>query len=931
MQTLGAAYRAGARRLVAVRFLWIALAAALALIALDALLALPGWLRGLLAIGFLPALAVAARWHYRRLTASRSFERMIARLAEAAIPGLDNTLVNALDFAPQLQEGTPAGFGRLLMQQEVEGAAEASVKPELAARLRRADLRPDLRALGGCAAVALASLVLLWPVYRAVLPRFLHPAGDDPPFHLTRLQLEPAHATLHYGESLNVTVRSAGPRPRGLELVLETTNGAPLARLPLYESQPDTYQQTLERVTSDLVYYAAMERGRSRRGRLTVARAPRLDTVRVHYEYPPYTRLRAETRFLSEPVVPAYPGTRATLLLTANRPLQGGTLTYDGQRLPLVVEEDGLTARASLTITSAIPFEALVVDTEGTPAPQPYAGRTELLRDQPPEVAVVSPGIDSFATPDARVPLNIEARDDLGIRRIDLYRNLNGTRDYRRTVFEHPGGLTFGNATETFDFADLGVRPGDVVDYYVSVVDTDPDHPHTASTRSFRLMIISADQYRDLVQAQATAEDLREKYDEWAARLRELVDEQKRLAEDLARLREQALANPLDTAAQARLADLEARQAALADEAAQLARQLDQDADAPAIYDVEEDFKKRLKEFARSVQESAASMRDGAAALDQGGQAATAEERQAALEQAARHQKEALARLGESADEYDESVGQAAREVEQTYALYEDVETFKYLLERQQSLERQARFLADVKEPDLDQRVRLKELGEEQQSVREGLDDLRKALVEHAELAKEHYPKLAADARGIADRIGELAIAEDMARAAQSFQQLQGRPAHAAAAAAHESMMSMVSQCNGAQGNKECEQRLRIVMNMALGRTFEQLAQSMGAGGGSGRGSGAGQGRARSGEGAQAAYNLYGNSDHEANRRSSGLGRRPRDLPPEPGGEGTPAIDTEEVMIGKDSDLKAEGHSEEGVMAEYERLISEYFRRMAEQ
>lgn len=929
MNTLGAAYRAGMRRIVFVRVLWIALAAGLALVALDALLALPAWLRGAIALGALPALAATALAVYRRLTAARSYERMIARELERAHPELDNTLVNAIDFAPRLAESAPATFASELMREEVGEAAGVSAKPELVARLRRADLRPDLRILGGCAALALLSLAL-WPVYLAVLPRFLDPAGDHPPFHPTRLRVDPPGATVQYGDSLNVTVRSSGPRPRGLQLVLESPAGERLAALPLYESQPGEHLQTIERVTADLVYYASMERGRSRRHRLTVARAPRLDTVRIRYEYPPYTRLRADTRFLPEPLIRAYPGTTATLLLTANRPISGGIFTLDGVTNALAVEEDGVTASAAFAIAKAASFEALLVDSEGTPAPEPYRGRIELLRDQPPEVTAVSPGTDSFATPDARVPVNIEARDDLGIRRIEIVRNLNDSRDYRRTVFEHAGGLTFGNVSETFDFADLGVRPGDVVDYYVSATDTDPAQPHTAATRPFRLMIISADQYRDLMQAQQTAEDLRQKYDEWAARLRELAEEQKRLAEDVAKLREQAAKGELDATGLARLADLEARQAALAEETTKLAEQLAAEAETHAVYDVEEDFKKRLKKFAAGLQEGAALMREGAQALDEGGNAADAARRAGALDRAAQRQRAALAKLGESADDYEQSVGQASRDIEQTFALYEDVEQFKYLLERQKNLERQARSLADVREPDLDQRVRLKELAEEQESIREGLIDLGRALREHAGVAKENFPKVAQDALDIADRMEELAIAADMAHAAESLQKFQGRSGHLSAASAYASMQSMVSQCNGAGGQQACEQRLRIAMDMALGRTFEQLAQGISYGEGRGGQGGIGQGRAGRGGGIQAAYNLYGNSEHEANKRSAGPGRRPRDLPAEPGAASTLATDTEEVAIGKDLERKAEGRSEEGPLAEYDRLVNEYFRRMAE-
>ena len=933
---LGRAYRAGARRRVALRLATLALAAGWLLVAFDVALRLPGGARIALLVLAPVALAGWAVVLHRRFTEARSFDRMVARQLESADPALGNTLINALDFQPALAGEKPRDLSHLLMAQEVASATALSAMPALAHRLRRSGLRFELKALGALAAASVVLIPLLWPVLQAVVPRYLDPWGDHPPYHPTQLRVSPGHTDVDYGDTLSVEVTSRGPRPRHPELVICATNGLPVARLPLYESTPGLSQQTIEDITGDLLYYAAMEGGRSRRYRIHVTPAPRLDTTRVQYEYPAYTRLRPQTRFLTDRTIRAYPGTWVTLTLTANRPLRGGRVTVNGLPHEAKLTDDPRSVSARFLLGSAGQFEATLVDAEGTPSREALRGQLELLRDRPPEITLVSPGVDSMATPGSRVPLNIEARDDLGVKSIKLFCRLNDSPDTTRLVFEHAGGLTFANATPIFDFADLGVRPGDVVDYYASATDTDPSQPHTAVTRAYQLRIISDEEYRTLLQGQTTAEELRQQYESWAEQLRELAEAQRQVAEELAALRAQvAQGQPLDLAQQARLADLEAKQEALAREARQLAQEMEQEAASAAVFDVERDFKKRLGELAQRVAQAAGHMQQGAQAMEEGGKSAGGPDRLAALDRGQQHQQDALRELGESAGRYEQEVGAASQEIEEVFALFADVEQFKYLLARQQSVERQSVSMKGQRALDPEAQARLRELAEEQLSIRAELDAVRAQLEAHAGPVEEKYPKVAADARDLAARMAELNISGSMEKAAGAFQALAPDPGHAAARRALDDMESLVSRCQGAGGEQACELRLRISMSMALGQTFAQLAQALSFGEGEGQGQSGGGGvgqRGRNGGGMQQAYQVYGESElKNATRRSAAMGRRSRDLPAGPEAPGLAATDTEEIAVTKDVEVNTRLRGEEGVMSEYERLISEYFRRMAEE
>lgn len=917
-------------RFAAVRAAWLALALLLALPVLDGLLALPAAVRVLLdatLVGLPAAAAIAAR---RRGLASPSPERMVARLAEQADPALGNRLVNALDLRDLARAREPEGLSRPLMERAIEdGAARAQAIADCAF-LSPARLARERRLLAAAAALLLAAPLVSPRLFLATLPRFLLPGGDFPPYSLTEFDVEPGDAQVDYGADLNVAVHTRGRKPPAMSLVLEDTRRRRLAELPLYESESNTYFQTLEHISDDCLYHAAAGSARSKRYRVGVVKVPRIDAVRVTYEYPAYTRLRSETRYLPDGVVRGYRGTRATLLITSNRRLAGGEIRIGTRAIAMAPASEPNTVAGTFAIEGAGPFTAGLRDEEGRAANRTLEGRIELLPDQKPEVAVVSPGQDSFATPGARIPVNIEARDDLGIAEIRVYRGLNGSPDFARALYAGAGAHAFVNVMDAFDLGDLGVRPGDTIDYYVTATDSRPDEPQTAASPAFRLVVISEEEYAQFVRSRLTAEQLEAAYGRLLDGLQELAAEQQRLRDEAERLRSENA--PADEARRrSRLRDLEEQQARLAQRARESAEEFAREAARPAVVDVEHDYKAILKSMAERLGQAASDMAAGEAAAGRAAEAAGAEAQAGALAEAVAAQERALANLGASEREYRERIAQAGRDITRLFALYEDVETFKALLERQKAIERQARSLAEEKEPDFQQRVRLRELQADQEDVRRQIGELGASLARHAEAARDDYPKMATDAEAIAAKISELGIEKTMGGAAGSFRVLDGSQGHAQALRAYEDMLSMVSLCQsgGGQAQAECENRLRITMNVALGQTFSQLAQNMNFGMGLGAG-GMGTGQAGQGSGGQTPFGLYGPSDFldQGRPEMAGIGRRNEKaqsplVPP-----GSEAGSLEEIAIARESELEIDAPGGDRMIEEYKPLIVEYFRRM---
>ena len=921
------------RRLAVVRAAWVLGAAALIGGALDVAFAPGAGVRVLFDAVIFGSAVAAAALAWRGQQAAAALDHRLARLLEEGDAGLDNAVVNALDFRERLAGSEPEVASRALMRRQIEEAAQRLAAASGEQSLRPPTLPRERRILAGVVAVAGVLLLLVPRMVETVAPRLLLPLGDYPPYCGTGFDVQPAQAEVEYGGSLDVTVRTTGRRPRSIALVVESRGKqAGVTELPLYESGQDTYLQTIGRVTEDLVFYARVPGGRSKQARVRVLKTPRIDTVRVVCRFPDYTHLKPVTRQLVDGLVKAYAGTRVTLQLTSNRELAGGQLTWGGHVIEFKSTPDPHTVEAGFTLSAAGPFTAMVRDTEGLVSKDKVSGRTELLPDEKPTVTIVAPPQESLATPHARVPINIEAGDDLGVSRVTLFRNLNGSADASKVLYEAPGVATFVNVMEVLDLGDLGVKPGDTIEYYVDATDSRPDPPQTASTPAGRLRIISDEDYAQMVQTMATAAQLREKYERLTQTLHDLAEAQAKLNGEVAALRQEADAGPLSESARRRLEAVAGRQEQLAHQTQEAKNRYASEAGAAPVYDVEKDYKKMLSSMAKSLNRAAGHMRSGREAM--GKAAAEGAACAGSLASAAADQAQALKELGGEAAKLGEDIEGANREIDTMFALYADVETFKTLLGDQKELARKLHSYAGRTDLTAAERARMGELAGEQRRIRDALAALKGQLRAHADAAAAGHARAAADARAIADRIEELAIERSMEDGATALERPDADKGGRAAQAAYEAMLSMVKQCSGAQGEAEsqCEERLRITMNVGLGSTFQQLGRGQGRGTGMGQGL-AGTGRAGAGESASMPFGLYGASDMTGATapKSAGLGRGKANATLAAGGQRQMATGAEEIGIKKNMDLNVTLPAGEQILEEYRPMILQYFRGMAEE
>ncbi|HKS38279.1 MAG TPA: hypothetical protein VJW76_13875, partial [Verrucomicrobiae bacterium] len=837
---LKTAHRRQVRTLVFVRTVWLMAVIGLALIYGDLFFQFNDPSRLSLDGGFAVLLIGAVVLTWRWLTGATSEARRVARLVEEGNPDLHNDLVSAIDFEEAMGKGSGPAVSRELMQHQIGIAAEKARRLKRLDSLKPPSLKQEARLLLASLGMAVILLLVFTSHFAAVIPRFVDPFGDHPPYSPTSLKVNPTGTSVDYGQGLKIDVETGGPRPAEMTLVLRDKEGRERATLPMLEESDGRYFQNIENVQDDLEYFVRIPGGRSKRYALLVIKWPKIQSATVAYEYPAYTQLPAEKRYLNDRVVKGYRETRVTLALHSNRPLKGGVLTVCGADYELA-PGDANSVTATFVISTNGPFSATITDKDGNVTREKLEGTVEVLPDLKPEIAIVSPGMDSFATPDARIPINIEARDDLGVGKVEILRSRSGSADERKTVHNAEGREKFVNVIEELDLEALGVKPGDTIEYYATTTDSAPGVSQTTATPAYRLAIISQEQYRDLLQTQMSAEDLTKKYDELMEQLKRLADKQAALEKEIGRLKNNLEQNgSLTPQEQQQMQQGLAAQEQLARQTGEFARELQEEAKRPSVFDVEKDYKKALEKFSERMAQAQQAMSRSAENLKKAGEKPGGSEGLPGLNSALQDQREALAQLGQNRDEFEKGIQQANRDIEKLYRLLGDVETFKALLERQKNLERQARSYKDVADPGLDEQIRLKEFAEEQEAVEQSLSDLREDFIKHAEEVAQEYPKVADDGREIADQIRERQIEDLMESGATRLSWADAKGGHEKVRTAYDEMQAMVEVCNsaGGQAQGECEFRLKMTMNMSLGNTLQQLAKGLKPGSGFGMGSG---------------------------------------------------------------------------------------------
>lgn len=454
------------------------------------------------------AIAVVCALQLRR---SRSDDHYLAHYVEDRIPDLEQRLLTSLEFNSEDGSDGRTGVSRQFVRQ-LWLDAETHVQEQQQQVESVASLRTSWWTLGSaCATVAVAVLALL--LSDALLTgagRLLWPFSEEaaPPVAVIEapapisITVEPGDISMQRGEAATIVARVNNAMPSEIQLRLQTDN-VNWQELTMRQegsgSDSATYSYFLPSVQENTTYYVNFFHNgeqRSEQFRIDLYDLPQVEQIDVAYRYPEYTGIinNAEED-AGDMVVPE--GTQVDLVVTFNKNVESATIEFEENESgyePLPLAIDGNTGRATLTVSGDGVYRITARDFEQLVSENPLDYYIRSIPDQPPELALLSPGRDQDVMPLEEVVLQVEASDDYGLSQFELHYNVVGAEAVAVDFLpEEQTRSIAGN--ELLYLEDMGVAPGDFVSYYLTLADNNGlTGPAEVVSDIYFLQVIPTDQ-----------------------------------------------------------------------------------------------------------------------------------------------------------------------------------------------------------------------------------------------------------------------------------------------------------------------------------------------------------------------------------------------------------------------------------------------------
>jgi hypothetical protein len=462
----------------------------------------------------------------------------LAEQIERRYPGFSGRISSATAFRAAgclPQHGSP-DLQRLLIAQADDELRH--VDPELIVTAQ-----PVRRAALACVVSCLlaALLLLAFPLEAATAVRRLAwPWGDTPWPQRTVLQL-----LTRDGKPVNWPAESPRQIVRGdtLELLVENARGRlpeqvwletrwaadavptrdALRRLPSTEAAKPTAERAqlaLAAVRGPLEFRVIGGDDRSMPWRtVEVVDPPTLASYDITITPPPYTRQSPQVLPVGATQIRGWLGSQVTIDATATRPLGSAALLgRDRPPQPLELTADRMSFRAEITLekpeSTAVWFQ--LRDPAGLTEREPLQFELRGDIDALPQVSLPEPAADLVVTPDAEVPLVIDARDDLGVNSLRLTWQRGEQPVETKPLFDYAEPRPETVERSRWQLSDLALVPGDRIVFRVEAGDAcDVGPPHVGKTGPRTLLVASASEKRAELQARASelVEDLRDAAD----------------------------------------------------------------------------------------------------------------------------------------------------------------------------------------------------------------------------------------------------------------------------------------------------------------------------------------------------------------------------------------------------------------------------------
>jgi len=550
---------------VALRWSWKWLLALLLIITLDASLDWPALLRLGLSLSLIMSILVFLFAELRCLIRSRKPNpARFARAVEKTLGMKGNPLTNAVFFKTRpacavageipltIQPPPPSPLTTILTQRAIAEAERIASNTSPTTTIHRAaqnevnrlQILPNVIVL----LILSLSLIIAPRLFAFGLPRLIDPLGDHPPFTWFNfdIQISPGPDEVYVADDVRIQVVITGRGAEQLKSVqlerlkdnrtrfdcsptgLERIPMQPLANFSADEDKSVPPQSNwgfrLRDIRQDAAFRIHAGNARSKRFNMSVIQRPRILSSRVTLRTPDYAGAgEYPIADRSEPISVVLGGSVRVQLrssLPIGRVVADSVADHPPSSFSASVPPDRPeSAEVAIPVNELGPHAVRfrVADESGRKSIDAIILTIVGIADQPPTVEITSPACNAAALSTSVIPIEVLARDDLGIStgtlHVEIKRALNAENEASQDQNNAPSlPIPFKrqsqNALQTSEYAiapsawnaamalDLylyDLKPGDVIRYSAHIMDNCSEHfggAQSAKSEIYEIIII---------------------------------------------------------------------------------------------------------------------------------------------------------------------------------------------------------------------------------------------------------------------------------------------------------------------------------------------------------------------------------------------------------------------------------------------------------
>ena len=461
----------------------LALALVVALM-MDQILPLPRALRMGLVLLWL-GIGVYAAYRYLIQPVSQKLPNArVAAYVENHYPGFENRILSAVQLKPEM-ENNRFGYALGFIEKLIGGTHQ--LMAEIEGRKVFSQEFMKLKRYGGFALVGFALLLLTLFIFPSAAKDFAQAFDELPktPQDILVVQIDeiqPGNARIESGTDIDIAAKVTGHFGAPVHLYYRVGNGGETMGsasgwrnfLMTRNETEIAYRFTFKNVTQSMEYYIAVKETQSEHFQITVARTPILSRFQLKLNYPKYTQLSPQVLEENLGDVTTIVGTMVHFEGEGNKPIASARLVFEESDPVKLAVSEGTQLSGSFIVQRSEKYHIELIDTDSVSNVQPIAYTIHAIEDAEPQIEIVAPGKDIVLDDSMIISLQLDAKDDYGVEKIQLVYRVESAND------DVIVPLKMWNPTETavfiefpWDIDPIGLYPGDIISYHAEAVDAD--------------------------------------------------------------------------------------------------------------------------------------------------------------------------------------------------------------------------------------------------------------------------------------------------------------------------------------------------------------------------------------------------------------------------------------------------------------------------